>query len=180
MSRDQGSERRSKEGLIDEISLAIRTQHNQVYAYDDIAASRLGVNRTDLRVMDILTREEPLTAGELADRTRLTTGAVTAVLDRMEETGYVRRRHDPEDRRRVLVEVAPKAWERCAEIWGPLSLDAVELMASYSTSELETILDFFERGNKTQRHHLERVGKLRSRRRARGVTRAGRRRHASD
>ena len=45
---------------------------------------------------------------ELAAEAGLTTGAVTAVIDRLERAGYARRVRDDEDRRRVKVEVTPK------------------------------------------------------------------------
>ena len=171
--------KQTKPELIEEVIAAHRAEQSAVDAFDAAAADHLGVNATDLRVMDILTQHEPLTPGELAERTRLTSGAVTAVLDRMEEAGYVRRRHDTADRRRVLVEVSPLAWQRCEEIWGPMAADGQRLMSGYTREELLLILDYLRKGTELNRRHLDRVASPPSRRRVRGVTRAGRRRHAA-
>jgi DNA-binding MarR family transcriptional regulator len=74
-------------------------------AYDNL----LGINRTDGRCLDILQRLGPLTAGQLAREAGLTTGAVTPLLDRLEAAGYVRRRRDQADRRKVFVEITELA-----------------------------------------------------------------------
>src|SRR5207248_10209509 len=58
---------------------------------------------TDMQVMDILDSTGPTTAGQLADLTGLTTGAITGMLNRLEEAGLVRRERDPNDGRRVIV-----------------------------------------------------------------------------
>jgi len=74
-------------------------------AYDNL----LGINRTDGRCLDILQRLGPLTAGQLAQEAGLTTGAITPLLDRLEAAGYVRRRRDTADRRKVFVEITELA-----------------------------------------------------------------------
>src|SRR6266852_1771624 len=66
-------------------------------------ADRLGMNITDHKCADILSRTGPITAGELAQRTGLTTGAITGVIDRLEKAGFVCRAKDPSDRRRVIL-----------------------------------------------------------------------------
>ncbi len=58
---------------------------------------------TDHKCAEILLRSGPLTAGDLAQRTGLTTGAITGVIDRLEKAGFVRRGKDPGDRRRVII-----------------------------------------------------------------------------
>src|SRR5437764_14336088 len=67
------------------------------------AAARLGMTVTDMQVIDLLESTGPTTAGQLADLTGLTTGAITGMLNRLEETGLLRRERDPNDGRRVIV-----------------------------------------------------------------------------
>lgn len=157
----RASSRKQKDALIQEVALEIRAQHNDVDEFDDAAAERLGVNRTDLRCLDILGRHELLgeqiTAGQLADAAGLTTGAVTALLDRMEKIGYVRRVPDSADRRRVLVAVTPKANRRAVEIWGPIAADSGALLDRYTITELSLIRDFIRRDRELQAKHLARV-----------------------
>src|SRR5215470_16181872 len=70
-------------------------------------ASRSGINVTDMQCINLLQLRGPMTPGQLADAMFLTTGgAITAVIDRLEKAGMVRRHRDDEDRRRVLVEAA--------------------------------------------------------------------------
>lgn len=66
--------------------------------------------------------------------TGLTTGAITGVIDRLEKAGYVRRKNDPEDRRRTIVEsVLNKKLERRLEmIFVPLHEKMYNLLSSYS------------------------------------------------
>ncbi len=71
------------------------------------AAARIGMTVTDMQVIDILESTGPTTAGQLADLTGLTTGAITGMLNRLEEAGLVRRERDPNDGRRVIVRLAP-------------------------------------------------------------------------
>src|SRR5579859_5517579 len=67
------------------------------------AAARTGMTATDMQVIDNLDSAGPTTAGQLADLTGLTTGAITGMLNRLEEAGLVRRERDPDDGRRVIV-----------------------------------------------------------------------------
>src|SRR5947209_6453422 len=67
------------------------------------AAARRGMTVTDLQVMDVLESTGPSTAGQLAELTGLTTGAITGMLNRLEEAGLVRRERDKSDCRRGLV-----------------------------------------------------------------------------
>ncbi len=77
--------------------------------FDEGLAKKLKLSRTDMRCLDLIGRLGPLTAGNLAEESGLTTGAVTFILDRLEEAGMVTRRRDTEDRRRVWVEIVPEA-----------------------------------------------------------------------
>src|SRR5689334_7141666 len=69
-------------------------------------AQQAGLNVTDLTYLAFVIEsfEELLTAGELADRVHVTTGAMTGILNRLERAGYITRRPDPADLRRVRVE----------------------------------------------------------------------------
>lgn len=113
--------------------MAARVLQNAVDLVDEAACERLGVNRTDLRCLDILERSGQMSAGQVAQESGVTTGAVTAVLDRLERAGYVRRLPDEEDRRKVLVEVTPLAMERGGAIYGPIG--------EYFAVELERLTD---------------------------------------
>lgn len=72
--------------------------------FQDAVARFGGINGTDMQAVGLLMSEGPATPGELAERTGLTAGgSITAVIDRLERAGYVRRDRDQVDRRRVIV-----------------------------------------------------------------------------
>ncbi len=84
-------------------------------------AEKVGLSPTDLLAMDLISRDGHVTAGQIAGHLHLTTGAITGLIDRLERSGFARRRADPEDRRRVVVVPTPKG-DRIGELFGPLAL----------------------------------------------------------
>lgn len=105
-------------------------------------ADRLGLNLTDHKCVSILA-EGPATAGELAEKTGLTTGAITGVIDRLERAGFVRRTKDPGDRRRVIVEAFPeRIGEQIVPLFASMAQASRKLCERYTTTELGVIHDF--------------------------------------
>jgi DNA-binding MarR family transcriptional regulator len=134
----------------------IRAGQRATDAVDDLAAELLGVNRTDSRCIDILEQHGRMTAGQLAVLSGLSTGAVTAVIDRLERAGYAQRVPDPSDRRHVLVELTELARERVWELMGrPLREATVPVMQRYSDQELELLIEFHRLGREVQERHAE-------------------------
>jgi DNA-binding MarR family transcriptional regulator len=125
--------------------------------FDEAAATYAGINRTDFRCLDILDRGGRMTAGQLAAAARLTSGAVTAVLDHLEAAGFVRRVRDPADRRRVSIEVTPDLLAQSMPIYGPIIEEGAQAMATYSDEQLETILDFMLRNRDLLARNTTRV-----------------------
>jgi DNA-binding MarR family transcriptional regulator len=153
--------RNSKQELLEAISDQFRASQNWSDAFDDIASEILGINRTDMRVMDIVDRKGRATAGEVAKEAALTTGGITAVVDRLEKVGYLRRVRDPEDRRRVWLEVTPEVHERSWPIWGPLSDRWQSRAGNLSREQLEFILEFLAEGNEMMAGEIERLQAMR-------------------
>jgi DNA-binding MarR family transcriptional regulator len=153
--------RKQKKELIHQLISEFRIAGNQDSAFDNLAAERLGVNRTDLHCLNAIENAGGLTAGELAEETGLTTGAITGVIDRLERAGFARRVVDPEDRRRVKLEVTPKFYSRADRIWGPLAAEWESRLAERFTAEqLEAAIDFLRTTNELGRKHTERVRNL--------------------
>jgi DNA-binding MarR family transcriptional regulator len=150
-----------KNELIGELIREFRAAGNQDSAFDNLAAERLGLNRTDLHAVNIIENSGGLTAGELARQAGLTSGAVTGVIDRLERAGYARRVADPADRRRVKLEVTPKFYARADRIWGPLASDwTSRLNGSFTAEELERVIKFLRTTSELSRKHLERLRKM--------------------
>jgi DNA-binding MarR family transcriptional regulator len=138
--------KRKREELLERFSLAIRASQNTSEVFDERVAAALGINRTDLRCLDVLDQRGPLTAGELAEAMHLSSGAITTLVDRLERAGYARRLRDTSDRRRVLVEIAAEVHERTMQYYGPLFHGTVRLLEQRSDEELEAMIEFLEQG----------------------------------
>jgi DNA-binding MarR family transcriptional regulator len=149
-----------KQKLVQDVIHLARAHEAANEAFDEVAREKLGVNRTDLRCLNIVENEGSMTAGRLAELSGLTTAAVTAVLDRLERAGYARRVRDSDDRRQVRVEVTPLLEERAAPIWGPLGQDARAVLARMSTDQLESLVAFYRMGIELNEKHIERVRHL--------------------
>jgi DNA-binding MarR family transcriptional regulator len=100
-----------------------------------------------------------MTAGRLAELTGLSTGgAITALIDRLERLGYVRRERDTTDRRRVMVRaLTERAEHEFAPLYDPLERALVELIARYNDDELAVVLDFISQTNEIMFEQFARV-----------------------
>jgi DNA-binding MarR family transcriptional regulator len=136
---------------------AIRAYQTANDNWDQAIADRVGVNRTDTRCLDLLDQAGGMTAGQLSRAAGLTTGAVTAVVDRLEEAGFARRLRDDRDRRRVRIEVTPKVWEAAAPMMEPFLADAVAILDDYSDEEIARFAELLRRVTAVQGEHTERV-----------------------
>ncbi|MFG2502311.1 MarR family winged helix-turn-helix transcriptional regulator [Streptomyces sp. NPDC048441] len=97
----------------------------------------------------------PVTAGDLAGRAHVTTGAVTGILNRLERGGFVARCPDTADRRRVLITAVPAATERVQAVYGPYTTLLTELSADYSPDEIAVIADWLKRAGALAHTYLD-------------------------
>ena len=123
------------------------------------AAARLSLTVTDLQVLDTLESTGPSTAGQLADLTGLTTGAVTGMLNRLEDAGLVRRERDPNDGRRVIVRLEPGKGEiqKIGMIFDSLGNAWQELASDYDDQQIAFLLEFLKRSNALSRQAINRL-----------------------
>jgi DNA-binding MarR family transcriptional regulator len=154
--------KRSRDELIQEFVAAIRASQTATELLDHAVAEYLGLDGTAYRCLDILDQEGPMTAGRLAERARLSPGAMTALLDRLEERGLARRVRDTEDRRRVVVEVTPAVRERAADLYGPPE-EVAQGLAVYSDKQLMFLIDFFRGSVAYQAERMRRLEELKAR-----------------
>ena len=147
----------SNDALVGEVAIAIAQFQNATAVVDAAAADFLGLHATDLRCMGRLYADGPSTAGALADACGLSRGAMTAALDRLERAGYVHRVRGETDRRRVRVEVTPRALELTETIWGPIGAEGIEQLRQMTGDELAFLRDFLRRGRELQERHALRI-----------------------
>lgn len=111
-------------------------------------AAAMGLHPTDAYALNLLGVLGPITTGELADRTGLSTGAATRLVDRLEAVDAVRRVRDPDDRRRVIIEAQPLSADlraRADEMVRPARDAIAAVLDKYDDAELATLFDYFGR-----------------------------------
>lgn len=136
----------SQRDLMTALGHAMRGVSTATVLFHQSVAERIGLNATDHKGLDVILEHGPMTAGELARRTGLSTGGVTGILDRLERAGFARRERDPEDRRRVIIRVDEARAERLiAPLFVGIATGSEKMLSSYATSELALILDFTQK-----------------------------------
>jgi DNA-binding MarR family transcriptional regulator len=132
-----------REDTIQAINEKFREMSTETIMFHQAVADILGLHVTDHKCLDFIYRFGAMPAGRLAELTGLTTGAITGIIDRLEEAGYIRRTNDPKDRRRTIVEpTRNKKLEKKIEVlFIPLRDRMHKLLSSYSDSELAFLLD---------------------------------------
>ncbi len=122
-------------------------------------AARIGMTVTDMQVMDILESTGPNTAGQLADLTGLTTGAITGMLNRLEEARLVRRERDPNDGRRVIVRLERDRDEahKIGTIFDAMTQAWDEMASHYDDEQIAFLLEFLKRSNALSRSEIVRL-----------------------
>lgn len=134
-----------KRHLFEQLINEVRASQNATDRFDQAVADTVGMNRTDMRLIDVLEREGRLSAGELAAWAGLTTGAITTAIDRLEQAGFARRVRDTDDRRRVYVELNRDALARTGDFYAEHAQLAEQLYHHYTEEQLDILLGFFAR-----------------------------------
>lgn len=104
-----------------------------------------GFNATDMDCLRLLFHKGVATPSELGRQTGLTSGATTAMLDRLQRAGLIERRPNPDDRRGILITPVASAAQRMAGWFESARRAQDELLSRYTPGELEVVADVFER-----------------------------------
>jgi len=125
--------------------MAVRDYGVNLTQFRNAMSEWAGLNVTDMECLRLLFLKGVATPSELSRFTGLTSGATTAMLDRLERAGLIERRPNPNDRRGTLIAPAQSSGEKAAAWFESARVAQEELVSSYSESELEIIGDAFER-----------------------------------
>ncbi len=128
--------------------MAVRDYGVHLTLFRNAMSEWAGLNVTDMECLRLLFIRGVATPSELARHTGLTSGATTAMLDRLEKAGLIERRANPDDRRGTLITPAKSGAEKAASWFESARKAQDELISSYSERELEIIADVFERFTK--------------------------------
>jgi DNA-binding MarR family transcriptional regulator len=132
---------------LEQFPFLMRGLGNRMIQYQNNVASTLGLYNSDHISLDLLREKGPITAGDLSKLTGLSTGSITALIDRLEKIGYASRKSDPSDRRKVIIVPDYEEKEEVINTYLPLKKAIMELAQSYTESELELIVNFLGKAN---------------------------------
>ncbi len=129
-----------------------------VFLHQAIAQS-VGLNATDTKCVDLILRagDAAVTAGWLAEATGLTTGAITHVLDRLEQRQFIERVRDPRDRRKILIRVRQQSLEPLIPKYEAVGRAYMTVLEEFTTEELELICNYLERVSAVSQDELARM-----------------------
>lgn len=151
--------------LIEAVLQASRESSTMAIFFHASMAERVGLGTTEEKTLSLLSQLGPLTAGEIASHTGLTTPSVTGLLDRLESKGMAQRVRDPHDRRRVIVEPNQERLAELDQSFHSLQETFRELLEIYSDEQLATIADFLTRAaHRSQEFIAAQQGKQEERR----------------
>jgi DNA-binding MarR family transcriptional regulator len=137
--------RKARNGREQQIIAAAREFSFSTVLFHHAVGDCLGVHVTDTEALALIVYRGVSTPAELASHTGLSSGAVTAMLDRLERHKLIDRRRNPEDRRSTLVVLAPGAQDRLEALFGPLRRAAELVVSTYSDADLDILAGFFEK-----------------------------------
>lgn len=154
MSRKNQTKR---EELIKELIRQLRFNSTATVFMHQAIAEKIELNETDHKCLEIIARSGKLTAGELAEKSNLTTGAITGVIDRLERAGYVKRMRDLADRRRLLIELIPENMTDIYNLFENLTEASVKFFKRYTDEELSIITDFVKNSAEFAANYAKRL-----------------------
>ncbi|MFJ6754299.1 MULTISPECIES: MarR family winged helix-turn-helix transcriptional regulator [unclassified Streptomyces] len=145
-----------------ELLARIVTESQRHYAdyslFNQAMADHVGLHPTDMQCVALLDMEpEPVSTGDIARLTGLTSGSATRLVDRMVKAGIVQRHADPNDRRRSLVSLSPEARERIGAAWDTPGRAFGAVLESYTDAELTVIADYLHRAAEVGRAQAKRL-----------------------
>lgn len=129
----------SGESLGQELSTAVVLFHEAI-------ASQLGMSATEWKCLGLLDQHGPSTAGKLAQLSGFTTGAITGIVDRLEQAGYAKREPNPNDRRSIIIcaQGLGEFKQRVGPIFASLGRAMGTLAGRYRSEELAAIQSYLE------------------------------------
>jgi DNA-binding MarR family transcriptional regulator len=117
----------------------------------------LTINAHERLALSHLWEQGPMTMSELGARIPLSRAAVTALTDRLEALGYVRRTPDEHDRRRTVLSVTPRPARLIDPLVGAFSDRVSEIEAGFTAEELAAIQRYQAAVRELAHRHADRL-----------------------
>ncbi|GGY12520.1 MarR family winged helix-turn-helix transcriptional regulator [Streptomyces djakartensis] len=149
---------RNRADLLAAVTVAARRQHAAYALFNQAMADRLGLHPTDLQCISLLGLEPgPLTTGEIAKLTGLTSGSATRLVDRLERAGLVERRPDPHDRRRSLISLTARRSPEADAAWDAPGSAFAQALDDFTDDELAVVERYLHRATQVGSEQAERL-----------------------
>lgn len=153
------NEQERRAALISQLIVLGEMASTETALFQQAAAAKYGLGITDMKALSVLFREGPMTAGHIAQRLSLTTGAVTSVIDRLERRGVVRRTPDPKDRRKVIVTIDYEALASGENVYRSMGEAFASLHETYSTEQLEFLVRYHQKSIELTKQEIAKLAK---------------------
>jgi DNA-binding MarR family transcriptional regulator len=149
----------SRTRLVREVKSQWRELSQAMLLFQTRAADHFGLAISDLKAIDVLSHAAALSAGDLAARCSLTPGAVTGLLNRLERAKVVRRRIDPRDARRTIIQLVGEPRHRSSgdRVVKSLNQSLGAIAVSFSNDELASILAFLTESTRAIREQADTI-----------------------
>lgn len=157
-----GEEGARRQALIDHLQFLGQMSSTETALFHQVAAARYGLGITDMKTLSALLQEGPMTAGQLAKRLSLTTGAVTNVIDRLQRQDFVQRAQDPTDRRKVIVIANQKKLGSGLSAYLSMGEAFDALLATYSMEQLEFLAQYYRASIELTRQEIAKLSREKS------------------
>ncbi|MEO6728862.1 MAG: MarR family transcriptional regulator [Candidatus Dojkabacteria bacterium] len=135
----------TNENLKHKVLMAARDNGITSMLFRNAMARKLDLSLTESLCLTLLGINQVSTPSEISRYTGLTTGATTAMLDRLEKKGFIKRKSNPNDRRGVIIEINVEYSKVAFPIVSGVQKAHKDLIDSYTDAELDLITDFLTR-----------------------------------
>ncbi len=134
----------SKEDLLSGFRAASRQYSDASIFMHEAIARKAGLSGADHKYLGLIMQYPSVTAGEISKLTGLTTGAVTGLIDRLEQKKLLKRQFSKEDRRKVIiVPNVQNSMKLLKPLFEELQQKTTALLATFSAEQIQTIERYF-------------------------------------
>lgn len=150
----------SRRTILHDLARVGREHSDATVLFHASIASLLDLHPTDYKVLGVLERLGPMSAGEIAQRSGLANASVTNLIDRLQQKGFVRRVADPADGRRVMVEAIADRLTNARSLFASTRRSLARLYDRYSDRDLAVIADFLHHNAERLRSETSKLGAM--------------------
>lgn len=150
---------KSREQIVHNMMASIQMETRAATLFIQAISEITGIHSTDIRCLDYLSEVHSATAGDLSKITGLTTGAITAVIDRLEDAGFVRREADSEDRRKTIIILIVANSDKLKLVRNLFVNQLPKLLSEYKDADLQLITDWNTRLSGAFHSEIEKLKK---------------------